>query len=215
MQQLMAEATSKAVTEAKEAGRRQLQGEQDRNRNVARRAGLAESKVNAYETSFKGLDEDTQKDIELAKYREQDKYYQSAAQEETQRQQEATYFQKMNDSLVDEVRTWDIDPEDKRIDFASDAPDYFTGRKRFIGSLQKIVRENQKVAETDLEKRLVAKVEEQNLKNRKELNLDSVDTTAGSGGGSDSDAEFKKGLGDGSIPLNKTNMARAKKLGIV
>ncbi len=51
---------------------------------------------------------------------------------------------------------------------------------------------------------------------RKDLGLDSVDTTAGSGGGSDSDADFKKGVGDGSIPIkgNKVNYERAKKLGL-
>jgi len=33
-------------------------------------------------------------------------------------------------------------------------------------------------------------------------------------GASGSDAEFKKGLGDGSIPLNKENMERARRLGL-
>ena len=210
VQQLVAEAATKAVTEAKEAGRRQLQGEQDRNRNAEKRARLAESRVSAYETSFKGLDEDTQKDIELAKLREQDKYYQSTTQEETQRQQEAAYYQRMNDSLSEEVKSWGVEPNDKRIDYASDAPDYFTGRKRFSDSLQKIIRDDQKKAE----EKQTADFKNLESKLRKDLGLDSVDTTAGGGGGSDSDAEFKKGLGDGSIALNKETMARAKKLGL-
>ena len=210
VQQLIAEATSKAVTEAKEVGRRQLQGEQDRNKNVERRARLAESRVKGLETGLSGLDEETRKDIELARYREQDKHYQSTAQEETQRQQEATSIQQMNDSLIEEVRSWGVDPNDKRIDYASNAPDYFTGRTRFTTSLQKIVREEQKKAD---EKR-AGDFKGLESKLRKDLGLDSVDTTAGGGGGSDSDADFKKGIGDGSLPLNKTNMARAKKLGI-
>lgn len=210
VQQLIAEATATAVDKAKEAGRRELQGEQDRNRNVERRARLAESRVKGYETSLSGLDEDTQKDIELARLREQDKYHQSTAQEEAQRQQQGAYLQQMNDSLIDEVKSWGIEPEDKGIDYASDAPDYFTGRKRFSDSLQKIVREKQKVAGEEQVQRF--KDLEKGL--RKDLGLDSVDTTAGGGGGSDSDAEFKKGLGDGSIPLNKANMERARKLGL-
>jgi len=209
VQQLIAEATTKAVTQAKEAGRRELQGEQDRNRNAERRARLAESRVAGYETSFKGLDEETQKEIELARYREQDKYVQSTAQEEEQRQKEAAYFQQMNDSLLEEVRSWGVEPEDKRIDYASDAPDYFTGRKRFTDSLRKIVGENQKKAE----ERQVEDFKNLESKLRKDLGLDSVDTTAG-GGGSDSDADFKKGIGDGSLPLNKENMERARKLGL-
>ena len=214
IQQMLAQASSEATKQATEAGRRQLQSEQDRNRNAEakaeRRARSAESTTKAYETSFKGLDEETQKDIELGRYREQDKYTQSLAQEDAQRQQETAYFQRMNESLLDEVRTWGIDPDDKKIDFASDAPDYFAGRKRFIGSLQKIVGDNQKQAE-ETQKQNFANLES---KLRKDLGLDSVDTTAGSGGGSDSDADFKRGIGDGSLPLNKTNMARAKKLGI-
>lgn len=214
-QPLTEERVQQMLAEQAESIRRQLQSDKDKavaevRREADKRARFAESKTNAYETSFKSLDEETQRDIELAKYREQDKYYQSAAQEEARRQEEATYFQRMNDSLVDEVRTWDIDPEDKRIDFASDASDYFTGRKRFIDSLQKIVREKQKEAEDKVKddfKNLESKL-------RKDLGLDSVDTTAGSSGGGDSDADFKKGLGDGSIPLNKANMARAKKLGL-
>ena len=210
VQQLIAEATTRAVTQAKEAGRRELQGEQDRNRNAERRARLAESRVAGYETSFKGLDEETQKDIELARYREQDKFYQSTAQEEVQKQQEAAYFQQMNDALLEEVKSWGIEPEDKRIDYASDAPDYFTGRKRFTDSLQKIVGENRKKTE----EKQVEDFKNLESKLRKDLGLDSVDTTAASGGESDSDAAFKKGIGDGSLPLNKANMERLRKLGI-
>ena len=210
VQQLIAEATTKAVTQAKEAGRRELQGEQDRNRNAERRARLAESRVAGYETSFKGLDEETQKEIELARYREQDKYVQFTAQEEEQRQKEAAYFQQMNDSLLEEVRSWGVEPEDKRIDYASDAPDYFTGRKRFTDSLQKIVGENQKKAE----EKQAEDFKNLESKLRKDLGLDSVDTTAGGGGGGDSDPEFKKQFGAGEIPMNKINLARAEKLGI-
>lgn len=210
VQQLITEATATAVAKAEEAGRRNLQSEQDRNRNVDRRARLAESRVKSIETSLSGLDEDTQKDIELARYREQDKFYQSSAQEEAQREKEKAYFQQMNDSLMEEVKSWGVEPDDKRIDFASDAPDYFTGRKRFTDSLQKIVRENQRVADEEQ----VQKFKDLEKGLRKDLGLDSVDTTAGSGGEGDSDAVFKKGLGDGSIPLNKTNMERARKLGL-
>ena len=210
VQQLIAEETAKAVAEAKEAGRRTLQSEQDRNRNAERRARLAESKVTGYEAGLTGLDDETRNAIELAKYRKQDEYSQSTAQEDEQRRQQEAYFRQMDDSLIEEVKSWGIEPDNKGIDYASDAPDYFTGRKRFTDSLQKIVSANRKQAEekqTESFKTLEAKL-------RKDLGLDSVDTTTSGGGISDSDADFKKGIGDGSLPLNKTNMARAKKLGI-
>ena len=207
MQQLIAQATSTA----EEKGKREMQGIKDKEVAEAnRRARLAQNEVASYKSSFSGLDEETQKDVELARYREQDKYFQSTAQEEEQRRKESEYIQKMNNSLIEEVKVWGIDTEDKRIDFASDAPDYFTGRKRFTDSLQKIVRENQAKAEREQGEKF-ANLEK---KLRKDLGLDSVDTTAGGGGGNDSDADFKKGIGDGSIPLNKVNMERARKLGI-
>ena len=210
VQQLIAEATTKAVTEAKDAGRRELQGEQDRNKNVEKRAKLAEGKVSAYESSFKGLDEETQKDIELARLREQDKHYQSTAQEETQRQQEAAYYQRMNEGVLVYLDNLGIARDDKRVDWGSGSQDYIEARNRLDSSVAKIESENKKVADDKMKED--CKVLESNL--RKELNLDSVDTTTGSGSGDDSDAVFKKGIGDGSLPLNKTNMVRAKKLGL-
>ncbi len=210
VQQLMTEATAKAVAEAKESGRRELQGEQDRNRNTERRAKLAEGTVNAYESSFNGLDEETRKDIELARYREQEKQYQSTAQEDATKQQEADYYQRLNESILVYLDNLNIPRDDKRIDWGTGSQDYVEARNRLDASVAKIINENKK-ADTEKMKDDF-KVLESSL--RKELNLDSVDTTTGSGGGNDSDAEFKKGLGDGSLPLNKANMARAKKMGI-
>ena len=210
VQQLIAEATATAVATAKEAGRRELQSEQSRNKNAERRTRLVEAENKSYKASLSGLDEETQKDVELARLREQDKHYQSTAQEDEQRRQQDAYYQQMNQSLIDEVKSWGVDLEDKRIDYASDAPDYFAGRKRFIDSLQKIVGENRKKTEEKQGedfKNLESKL-------RKDLGLDSVDTTAGGGGGGDSDADFKKGIGDGSLPLNKANMERARKMGL-
>ncbi len=210
VQQLVAEATAKAVTDAKEAGRRQLQGEQDRNTNAEKRARLAEGKVSAYETSFKGLDEETQKDIELARLREQDKHYQSTAQEDAQRQQDTTFYQRMNEGVLVALDSLGIPRDDKRIDWGAGSQDYIEARSRFDSSVAKIISADRKVTEDKMKGDF--KTLESNL--RKELNLDSVDTTTGSSGGDDSDAGFKKGIGDGSLPLNKENMARARKLGL-
>ncbi len=210
VQQLIAEVTATAVAEARDAGRRELQGEQDRNKNAEKRARLAEGKVSAYETSFQGLDEETRKDIELARLREQDKFTQSNAQEEAQRQQETAFYQRMNESVLTHLDNLGIPRDDKRLDWGTGSQDYIEARARLDASVVKIMSENKKVAEEKQGedfKNLESKL-------RKDLGLDSVDTTAGGGGGSDSDADFKKGIGDGSLPLNKVNMARAKKLGI-
>ncbi len=209
VQQLMAEATTKAVAEAKEAGRRELQSEQDRNINAEKRAKLAEGTVSAYESSLKGLDEETQKDIELERYRAQDKLSQSSTQEEAQRQQEVAFYKRMNEGALVYLDNLGIARDDKRVDWGAGSQDYIEARNRLDASVAKILNENKK----ETEEKQGKDFKELESKLRKDLGLDSVDTTAG-GGGSNSDAEFKKGIGDGSLLLTKVNMARCKKLGI-
>ncbi len=211
IQQMLSQASSEATKQAVEAGRRQLQSEQDRNINAERRAKLAEGEANAYRTSFKGLDEETQKDMELARLREQEKYHQTTTQEDATRQQEAAYYQRMNEGVLSSLDALGIARDDKRIDWGSGSQDYIEARSRLDASVAKIMSSDRKVSEDKMKDDF--KTLESSL--RKELNLDSVDITAGGGGGGDdSDADFKKGIGDGSLPLNKENMARAKKLGI-
>ena len=214
VQQLIAEETAKAVTEAKEAGRRELQGEQDRNRNVDRRARLAESKVKSYETSFKGLDEETQKDIELERYREQEKFNQSSTQEDAQKQQETDFWGRVNSQVLANLDNLGIPKDDKRLDWGEGSRDLPEARARLDASVAKILGENKKSSEDSLMQKAEQRFKDLEAAWRKENNLDSVDTTAGGGGESDSDADFKKGIGDGSLPLSKVNMARLKKLGI-
>ena len=210
IQQMLAQASSESTKQAVEAGRRQLQSEQDRNINAEKRAKLAQSTVNAYETSFSGLDEDTRKDIELARLREQEKYNQTTAQEDATKQQETAYYQRMNEGVLANLDALGIPRDDKGIDWGAGSQDYVEARSRLDASVAKIISANKKVAEDKMKEDF--KTLESGL--RKELNLDSVDTTAGGGGGEDSDADFKKGIGDGSLPLNKENMKRAKALGI-
>lgn len=209
MQQLIAQATSTA----KEEGKREMQGIKDREVAEAnRRTKFAQNETASYRTSFDGLDEDTQKEAELARYREQDKYNQSTAQEEAQRQQDATFWGRVNEQALTNLDGLGIDRADKRLDWGEGSRDLPEARGRLDTSIAKILSENKKVAESDMEKRLTAKIEENNLKNRKELNLDSVDTTASSGSGGDSDADFKRDWGSGALPNTKVNMERARKL---
>ena len=210
IQQMLAQTSSEATKQAVEAGRRQLQSEQDRNINAEKRARLAESEAGAYRASFKGLDEETQKDMDLARLREQEKYNQTTAQEDATKQQEATYYQRMNEGVLSSLDAFGIPRDDKRIDWGAGSQDYVEARSRLDASVAKIISSDKKVAEDKMKDDF--KTLESNL--RKDLNLDSVDTTAGGGSGDDSDAEFKKGIGDGSLPLNKENMKRAKTLGI-
>ncbi len=204
MQQLMAE--------AKETGKREMQGIKDREvAEAQRRARFAEGESASYKSSFSNLDDETRKDLELAQLRSQVPQYQAFMRDEEQRKQAESYRQNLQGSLVEHVKALGIDPDDKRIDWAENETDFLVGRSKFDASMARILKEKQGEAEKKLKDDF--KGLESQL--RKDLGLDS-ETPAGIGGGSDSDADFKKGVGDGSIPIkgNKVNYERAKKLGL-
>ena len=211
MQQLIAQATSTA----KDEGRREMQGIKDREVAEAnKKTRLALNEAASYKTSFSGLDEETRKDVELERYREQDKYNQSTAQEEQKRQQDADFWARVNQQVLTNLDNLGIVRDDKRLDWGEGSKDLPEARARLDASVAKIMNENKKTLGDDLVQKAEQRFKDLETAWRKENNLDSVDTTAGSGGGSDSDADFKKGIGDGSLPLNKANMERARKLGL-
>lgn len=174
LQQMLSEASSTA----KEAGRREMQGIKDREVATAdRKARLAESKSAGYESSFANLDEDTRKDVELAQLKSRDQYYQSRESEETQRQQVAAFDQSFHTNLNQFITSMGVDPNDKGIDWGDDATDYLAKQQRVLSSVAKIQKVNAKVTEdkkTQDFKELEAKL-------RKDLGLDSVDTSTSAG----------------------------------
>lgn len=213
IQQLIAEGASKFIEQGKEVGRREMQSIKDREvAEVQRRQRLAEEETNVYKSSFSGLDEETQRDIELKRARSQVQFYQSAEQQETLRRQHEAYAQQLNAQLDAHLESLGIDKTDKRVDRAQDALDYLSGRSRFDASVARIIKENAKAAEV----KWTSSFKEMERKLRKELGLDSVDATISGGIGSGSDADFVEKVGSGEIKLDtKANLARARKLGLM
>ncbi|KKN29345.1 hypothetical protein LCGC14_0845060 [marine sediment metagenome] len=206
MQQLMVEATSKA----KEEGKREMQGVKDREVAEAnRKTRAAQNEASSYRTSFGTLDEDTQKDIELARYREQDKYHQNSAQEEAQKQQEDAFYQRMNEGVLSSLDSLGIQRDDKRIDWGTGSQDYIEARSRLDASVAKIISSDRKDADDKLKDDF--KSLESTL--RKELNLDSVDTTAG-GGNSETD-DFHSRVSNPNHKLTKKDIQDAREKGII
>ncbi len=178
IQQMIAEATQRATEQGKELGKREMQAIKDREvADAQKKVRLAEQRAKTYEESFNGLDEETRQGIELKKLRSENQFYQSAEQQEIQRQQQEAYTQKLNETLVGNLKRLKIDPEDKRIDWARDASDYLTGRSRFDDSVAKIIEEKQRAAED----KVASSFKELELKMRRDLELDSVDTTTSGG----------------------------------
>ena len=206
--QMLAEREEKA----KEIGRREMQAIKDKElREVSRRARLAEGRARSYEASFETLDEDSRKEVELARYREQDKIYRTQAQEESAGQVQEATLNRLKESLDEEVKGWGLDPSDKRIDYAEDAKDYFEGRSRFTASVRKIVTEQRKVAESELEKRLTAKIDETITQKTVDAGLESHDTSGGSGVSVGEDA-FMKTMADPNHVTTQEDLKRINQI---
>ena len=193
VQQLIAEATQKAIEQGKDLGKREMQSIKDREvAEISRKARQAEARLGAYDSNLANLDETTREAIETARLKGDNKYYQDILQEEENRKQQDAYFEQMSQSLRDEVTALGIDPNDKRIDYAREEGDYFKGRQRFTGSLSKILKTNQDAFSKNLE----TQTKEIEMRLRKELGLDTVIPSSGAGVDT-SDATFIKEYNDG------------------
>ncbi len=209
IQQLLAEATQKAIEQGKSLGRREMQAIKDKEvADVKRRADLAERRAKSYEGSLTDLDEDTRARVEQQKTKGELEFYKTKEQEEESRKQQEVYFTRLNQSIRDEVTVLGIDPSDSRIDYATDANDYFEGRKRFSESLAKIVKADKDTLEKTLVQKAEDRFKQMETDFRKQHGLDSQDTTASRGVVNQSDADFMADWGNYKLPDNKENRAR-------
>ena len=139
---------------------------------VGRELAQERRRSDALETKLSEIDPDTARTLRLET---KEKYY---TELEAQQRQEA-YAQQLNANLVAHLESLGIDKDDKRVDWAKDAADYLGGRSRFDASVAKILKENQKATEV----KQASSFKEMEQKLRRDLGLDSVDTSV-SGGGS-------------------------------
>ena len=215
-QPLTEERVQQLIAEQTELVRRQTQSEKDKaiaeiRREAEKQVRRAQTERDTIKSTLKGYDPESGRDInellEVAESKGQREYYESLARDEEQRKGFETYRQQLQGSLKSHLESLGIDPEDKRIDWAENESDFLTGRSKFDASVAKILKENQGAAE----KRMKDDFKQLEATLRRELNLDSVETTTAAGGG-DSDAEFLDKFGKGEVPYTKENKERAEKL---
>uniref|UniRef100_A0A6M3IGB2 Uncharacterized protein n=1 Tax=viral metagenome TaxID=1070528 RepID=A0A6M3IGB2_9ZZZZ len=127
-------------------------------------------------------------------YQEQERVY-------SQEQEKQSFFDDMSSVIREE---FGVDPEDKRIDMAFDAKTQQEATRRILASVSKIRKEDSKKETESLKEEIAREL-------RKELGIDSVDTTSSSGGGA-SDSDFLVKFGEGDLPYTKENLERASKL---
>jgi len=167
--------------------KREIQSMKDKARaeveNAQRRARFAETESASYKTSFANLDEETQKDVELAQLRGQKTYLQQMQEEEQRQSQHQAMFEDLYATLSQHAELLGIDPNDKRVEWGdtTEAPE--EKNKRILLLLGKIQRENLQKEKDKLEK----DVKEGFAQIRKEQGLDSgTETTTTPGGVSNS-----------------------------
>lgn len=127
------------------------------------------------------------------------------------------------DSFIAKIEATGLDPDDEKFDRVWNIFDRAEDRKGVPGfeqaekRLDRILKSAEpKKEEPKKEPELAEDDERVQVAARKLLEKEGkLKTHEGTpSGASGSDADFKKGLGDGSIPLDKVNMERAKKLGL-
>ena len=201
---------AKRESQAREAGRREMQGIKDREvAEVKRRADLAERRSNY---DFSNLDEDTRSQLEFQRMRGENEYYKGREQEEEGRRQQEAYFASLENLKSEHLKRYKIDPSDSRIDLGNSQDDFISGWNKFDASVNRIVESERE----KLEKTAVEKAEERfkqlEADFRKEHGLDSQDTTSATGVVNQSDADFMAGWGAYELPDTKENRERYEKI---
>ncbi len=173
------------TTKATEAAKRELQSAKDKARAeieaAHRRARFAETTLDATKRKIDEIDPDTGKELELARYRAEEEARRQQELTESAQKQQAEFHEQFTSSLRETISDMGIDPEDKRIDWATDASNYLDAQKRVLRSAAKIKRESEIALQESVKKQL--KETEERI--RRDLGVNSVDTSGGSGVSSD------------------------------
>lgn len=195
------------VAQAKETGRREMQSEKDREVSGAiRRARELEIELSTMTDSFKNLDPETLKDIELQRYRGREISQRQLDAEEGNRQAVEATINQFYTNLSEHVKELGIDPTNKSLDWGNPAESLTVRQNKFLKSVAKVQKDQSKVREDAISNRL----KDETAKMRKELGLESVDRTPSVASGNT--ADFLQKFAAGDIPMTKDNIAKYNKL---
>lgn len=142
------------------------------------RAQFAEESLAGVEAGFKETDPEA---AEMARLRTSDAQHRRMGVAQIQRQQAEVFDKSFQENMNQFITGMGIDPEDKRLDWAPEDRSYLSKQQRILASVSKIQKENQKVTEEKLTQQQV----DFEAKIRKDLGLDSEDTSISPGVGVD------------------------------
>ena len=148
-------------------------------------------------------------DVAKPKPRVQGQY---RSQLEVRRQQEAAVKQTVDafeSNIRQHIVDLGIDPDDKGIEWGDSNNLSLTDRQgKILASVSKIQKDNAKLADEKRKQEFDAL----EAKLRKDLGLDTVDTTTSAGVISESDSDFMAKFGSGELPMTKANTDRYNKI---
>ena len=142
------------------------------------RAQFAEDTLTSVEAGFKETDPEA---AEKARLQAEVTHYRRTGVAQAQRQQVEVFDKSFQENMNQFITGMGIDPNDKRIDWGTDAKDYLSKQQRILASVNKIQKEGQKA----LQDNLTQQQTDFEAKIRKDLGLDSEDTSISAGVGVD------------------------------
>lgn len=158
IRQMIAEATAKVVEPAKQLGRRELQSEQDRNKaelaRMQRRARTGEETLATVRYRVRETDPDLADKLELEELRARDRGRATLEQEEATRAYQEEIVRRFQEDMTQHISDLGFDPNDPRIDWATDAPDLLTAHRKILASVAKMQKEKTKAADEAVDRKI-------------------------------------------------------------
>ena len=146
------------------------------------RAKQAEARHEAVMTSYKTLNPAMADKLRLADLDAKAKFDADLEAEKEERQVREAFTQSFTDGITEHIKNLEVDPTDKRIDWATDTNDYVLKQRRILASVSKISKGDLVKKNEDSVKERETLTKEITAKLRKELGLDSTDAFVSSGG---------------------------------
>lgn len=179
---------------------------------VARIQREADSTARMTEDAIAALDATTGTEAEVAQPKPRTQGQGAVSQLQARRQQEAAVKQTVDtfeSNIRQHITDLGIDPDDKGIEWGDSDNLSLTDRQgKILASVSKIQKENAKLVEQKAEQ----KFKDLEVGLRKDLGLDTVDTTTSAGVASSSDADFMGKFGSGELPVTKASIERYDKI---
>jgi hypothetical protein len=201
---------SEAIASATEKATREIQSVKDKSKAEIERAQneakLHRETFSTFKSTLGELEPEVANKLELAELKAKDRAFQSAQQSEQVAKQQQETLEKFNSNMTQFITESGLDPTDKRVDWGSDAQTLLDKQAKILASVAKIHKANAK----DSSEKQSQLIKDEIAKVRKELNLDSVDTSNSVGIGSSSKADLNKKYANGDISYKEYGEALKK-----